>query len=140
MEIMDSLRVLVLGAPASYTGRSPHAFIISPSPRWNPQRFRVCACGIALADTNTQVRTGIRTAQTTRARQECPARPPVGHFMHLRAGLLPFGEVEPVKIHYLVPRRHEVANKRLRGIAAGIGFRDGPELGVRAEEEINGAA
>ncbi len=48
-------------------------------------------------------------------------------------------EVEAVQIHHLVPRRHEVAHKLLLRVVAGIDFRDGSELRVRAEDEVDGA-
>ena len=49
-------------------------------------------------------------------------------------------KVEAVEIHHLVPRRHEVAHKRLTCVVAGIEFRDGSELRVRTEDDVNGGA
>ena len=46
------------------------------------------------------------------------------------------GEVEPVEVHHLVPRGHEVVHKLLLRIRASIDFRQRPELGVRTEDEI----
>src|SRR5262249_32310315 len=47
-------------------------------------------------------------------------------------------QVEAVKIHHLVPRSHEVTHERLLPVIAAIDFRDGSELGVRTEDEIDG--
>ena len=49
-------------------------------------------------------------------------------------------KVEAVKIHHLVPRSHEVTHKRLLRVVACIDFRDGSELGVRTEDEVDGGA
>ena len=49
-------------------------------------------------------------------------------------------QVEAVKIHHLVPRSHEVTHKRLLRVVAGIDFRDGSELRVRTEDEVDGGA
>ena len=59
-----------------------------------------------------------------------------------RAGdcLLRSGEIEAVKVHYLVPRRHEVMQKLLLRILACVDFRQGPELGVRTENEVDTGA
>jgi hypothetical protein len=37
-------------------------------------------------------------------------------------------KVETIKVHHLVPDRHEVADELLLRVAAGIGFRDGAQL------------
>jgi len=46
-------------------------------------------------------------------------------------------EIKSVKIHYLVPHGHKVINELLMGILTSMGFRQGPELGVRTEDEVN---
>ena len=46
-------------------------------------------------------------------------------------------KVEAIEIHHLAPCRHKVAYKRLLGVVTGIDFRDGPELGIRTEDEID---
>src|SRR5260370_8916046 len=48
------------------------------------------------------------------------------------------GEVEPIEVHDLVPRGHEVTHKLLLRVVARVGLRDGSELGVRTEDEIGG--
>ena len=54
--------------------------------------------------------------------------------------MLRSGEVEAVKVHYLVPHRCKVVQKLLLGVFTTIDFRDGPELGVRAEDEVDTGA
>src|SRR5688572_5913416 len=49
-------------------------------------------------------------------------------------------QVEPIKIHDLVPRSHKVTNERFLRVVTGIDFRDGSELGVRTEDEVDGGA
>ncbi len=39
-------------------------------------------------------------------------------------------KVEAIKVHHFVPGRHKVTHEGLLRVAAGIDFRDGPELGV----------
>ena len=48
------------------------------------------------------------------------------------------GEVEPIEVHDLVPRRHEVTHELLLRVVAGVDLREGAELGVRAEDEVDG--
>src|SRR5258707_9993344 len=48
------------------------------------------------------------------------------------------GEIEPVEVHDLDPRGHEVTHELLLRVAARVDLRDAPELGVRAEDEIDG--
>jgi hypothetical protein len=50
------------------------------------------------------------------------------------------GEVEAVKVHDLVPRRDKVVHELLLGVLASIDFRQGPELGVRTEDEVDTGA
>ena len=45
---------------------------------------------------------------------------------------------EAVEVHHLVPRRHEVAHELLLGVVGGVDLGEGPELGVRAEDEVDG--
>jgi hypothetical protein len=54
--------------------------------------------------------------------------------------MLRSGEVEAVKVHYLVPRRHKVVHELLLGVLTTIDFRDGPELGIRTEDEVDTGA
>ena len=42
-------------------------------------------------------------------------------------------EVETVKVHDFVPRCHKVVQELLLGVLASVDFRQGPELGARAE-------
>ena len=39
-------------------------------------------------------------------------------------------KVEAIKVHHFVPGRHKVTHEGRLRVAAGIDFRDGPELGV----------
>src|SRR6266581_9371273 len=50
------------------------------------------------------------------------------------------GKVEAVKIHHLGPRSHKVTHKRLMRVVARIDFRDGSELRVRTEDEVDDGA
>jgi len=45
----------------------------------------------------------------------------------LKMFMLRSGEVEAVKVHYLVPCRYKVVQELLLGILTSIDFRDGPE-------------
>ena len=54
--------------------------------------------------------------------------------------MLRSGEIEPVKVHYLVPCRYKIVHELLQGILTCVDFRQGPELGVRAEDEIDTGA
>src|SRR5260370_23217311 len=50
------------------------------------------------------------------------------------------GEVEPVEVHHLVPRRDEVAHELLLRVIARVDLRERAQLGVRPEDEVNTAA
>ena len=50
------------------------------------------------------------------------------------------GEVETVKVHDLAPRRGKVFYELLLGVRASVGFRQGPELGVRTEDQVDTGA
>ena len=50
-----------------------------------------------------------------------------------RTFVLRSGEVETVEMHDFVPHRYEVLQELLLGVLTSIDFRQGPELGVRAE-------
>jgi hypothetical protein len=45
-----------------------------------------------------------------------------------------------VKVHYLVPHRYNVVRELLPGVLTSIDFRQGPELGVRTEDEFDTGA
>src|SRR6266478_6753454 len=47
---------------------------------------------------------------------------------------------EAIKIHHLVPSSHEVTHERLLRVVASIDFREGSELGVRTEDELDDSA
>ena len=49
-------------------------------------------------------------------------------------------EVEAVQVHYLVPHRYKVVQELLLGVLTSVDFRQGPELGVRTEDEIDTGA
>ena len=50
------------------------------------------------------------------------------------------GEVESVKVHNLIPHRYKVVHELLRGVLTCVDFRQGPELGVRTEDEVDTGA
>src|SRR5690349_16098619 len=50
------------------------------------------------------------------------------------------GDVVPVEVHHLDPRRHEVLDELLLRVIAGVDLRDRTQLGVRAEHEVGTAA
>ena len=54
--------------------------------------------------------------------------------------MLRSGEVEAVKVHYLVPRRYKVVQEFFLGVLTTIDLRDGPELGVGTEDEVDTGA
>src|ERR1700746_2421126 len=47
-------------------------------------------------------------------------------------------EIEAIEIHHLVPRSDEVTYELLLGVVACVDLREGSELGVRAEDEVDG--
>ena len=49
-------------------------------------------------------------------------------------------EVVPVEVHDLVPRGHEVVHELLLRVVARVDLRERPQLGVRAEDEVDAAA
>ena len=50
--------------------------------------------------------------------------------------ILRSGEVEPVKVHYLVPGRREVVRELLPRVLTCVHFRQCPELGLRTEDKV----
>jgi hypothetical protein len=54
--------------------------------------------------------------------------------------MLRSSEVEAVKVHYLVPHRYKVVQKLLLGVLTSVDFRQGSELGVRTEDEVDTGA
>jgi len=54
--------------------------------------------------------------------------------------MLRSGKVEAVKVHYLVPRRYKVVQELLLGVVTSVDLRQGPELGVRTEDEVDTGA
>ena len=50
------------------------------------------------------------------------------------------GNVEAIGVHHLGPGRHEVFDKLLLGVGAGIDFREGAELRVRPEDQVDAGA
>src|SRR5579872_3950521 len=49
------------------------------------------------------------------------------------------GDIEPIEIHDLVPRRREVADEFLLGVIARVDLGERAQLGVRSEQEIDPA-
>ena len=54
--------------------------------------------------------------------------------------MLRSGEVETVKVHHLGPCRHKVLDKLLLRVRASVDLGQGPELGVRTEDEVDTGA
>ena len=52
----------------------------------------------------------------------------------------PSGQVEPVEVHDLVPRRDEVADELLLRVVTRVDLGKGPQLGVGAEDEVDPTA
>src|SRR6266542_6181426 len=50
------------------------------------------------------------------------------------------GKVEAIESHHLVPCSHEVTHEPLLRVVTRVDLRDGSELGVRAENEVDGGA
>ena len=50
------------------------------------------------------------------------------------------GQVEAVKVHYLIPSRDKVLQELLLGVLASVYFRQSPQLGIGAEYEIDAGA
>ena len=51
--------------------------------------------------------------------------------------MLRSGEVKTVKVHYFIPHRYKVVNELLLGVVTCVDFCQGPELGVRTEDQID---
>jgi hypothetical protein len=47
-------------------------------------------------------------------------------------------KVEAIEIHHLVPRSHKVTHELLFRVVACVDLREGSELGVRTEDEVDG--
>src|SRR5689334_9118061 len=47
------------------------------------------------------------------------------------------GEVEAVELHHLRPRRGKVLDELRRSVSRGIDLREGAQLRVRAEDEVD---
>src|ERR1700732_3657165 len=47
-------------------------------------------------------------------------------------------KVKAIEIHHFVPRSHEVTRERPLRVVAGVDFRDGSQLSVRTEDEVDG--
>src|SRR3954451_21443213 len=47
-------------------------------------------------------------------------------------------EVEPIEVHDLVPRGHEVTHELLLPVVGGVDLGAHPQLRVRAEDEVGG--
>ena len=54
--------------------------------------------------------------------------------------MLRSGEVETIKVHDFVPHRYKVAQELLPGVLTSVDFRQGPELGVRTEDQVDTCA
>src|SRR5438552_18725849 len=53
-------------------------------------------------------------------------------------GAAPCGEIEAIKIHHFVPRRHEVTHELLLRVVTSIDFGERSELSVRTKDEVDG--
>src|SRR5437588_304130 len=50
------------------------------------------------------------------------------------------GEVESIEVHDLVPSGHEVTHELLLRVVARVDLRDGSELGVRTDDQVDGGS
>src|SRR6266702_1623366 len=50
------------------------------------------------------------------------------------------GEIEPIEVHDLVPRGHEVVHELLPRVVARVDLRECTQFGVRTEDEVGAAA
>src|SRR6266478_7495709 len=66
-------------------------------------------------------------------RRGCSAQDPKAYSLRSR-------EVEAIEVHHLGPRRDEVLDELRLRIRASVDLRQGPELGVRTEHEIDARA
>ncbi len=48
-------------------------------------------------------------------------------------------KIEAIKVHHLAPRSHEIFHERFFRVVTCIDFREGSELGVGTEEQIDTA-
>ena len=70
-------------------------------------------------------------------RRNTQAKTPPAKTPRQRIVWLALGKVEAIEIHDLVPCSHEIPYKRVLRVITGVDFRNGSELGVRAEYEID---
>jgi hypothetical protein len=57
-----------------------------------------------------------------------------------RFGTSGSGQLEAIVVHHLVPRSHEVLHELLLRVLLRVKLGDGAQLGVRAEDEVDGGA
>src|SRR5262249_53876383 len=90
------------------------------------------------ADAGTRLMT-LPSAPVRRLRRPCVASNARGRGLGERLKSLPprSGEVEAVEVHHLAPRRHEVLHELFLRVRARIDFREGSQLGVRTEDQVD---
>src|SRR5712691_6562253 len=66
-------------------------------------------------------------------RRGCSTQDPKAYCLRSR-------KVEAIEVHHLGPRRDEVLDELRLRIRASVDLREGPELGVRTEDEIDARA
>src|SRR4030043_799891 len=66
-----------------------------------------------------------------------PSRRCISIQLPLKTFMLRAGEVEAIKVHHLGPGRYKVVQELLLGVLTCVDFRQGPELGVRTEDEVD---
>src|SRR5262245_56915941 len=66
-------------------------------------------------------------------RRGCSAQDPKAYSLRSR-------QVEAIEVHHLGPRRDEVLDELRLRIRASVDLREGPELGIRTEDEIDARA
>src|SRR5919202_1062886 len=60
-----------------------------------------------------------------------------GHGCEPPRARAPSDQVEPIKIHHLVPSSHEVTHELLLRVVTRVDLREGAELRVRAEDQVD---
>jgi hypothetical protein len=49
-------------------------------------------------------------------------------------------DIKPVQVHYFAPGGYEVMHEGLLRVAGGVDFREGAELGVGTEDQVDDGA
>src|SRR5262245_17993529 len=85
-------------------------------------------------------RQGWHARRLSKRKTGCRSVPAPGSFSALDRRLpLATNDVVAVEIHHLGPRRHKILGELLLRVLASIDFREGAELRVRAEDQVDAA-